>query len=122
MRTNAGAEFTAKSFRTWTGTVQALAELRSLPARASAPRAAARVRRRDLTQVIRKVAAILGNTPAVCRACYVHPAVISAFEAGTLHATLAALARRSRTTRGRSEAESLTLAFLVASSKARRAA
>ncbi|HEV8112455.1 MAG TPA: DNA topoisomerase IB [Planctomycetota bacterium] len=122
LRDATGAEFTAKSFRTWTGTVQALAALRSLPTRASAPRAAARVRRRDLAQVIRKVAAVLGNTPAVCRACYIHPAVISAFEAGTLRATLAALARRSRGTRGRSDAESLTLAFLLASSKARHAA
>jgi len=136
LRDVTGAEFTAKSFRTWKGTVQALTGLAALRthrprgaralrprgARALRPRAAARRRRHDLALVMREVAGVLGNTPAVCRACYVHPAVIAGFEAGTLRATLAAAARRRHGGRGLREDERLTLAFLLAGSKARRAA
>ena len=77
-------DFTAKDFRTWAGTVRATAELAGLPLPASKTAA-----ERAVVGVIRAVAAELGNTPAVCRTSYVHPAVIDAFRAGTLPAARA---------------------------------
>jgi DNA topoisomerase-1 len=43
--------------------------------------------RAAVTESVKKVAAQLGNTPAVCRACYIHPDVIDAFEDGSLATT-----------------------------------
>jgi len=74
IRRAAGAEFTAKDFRTWGGTVKAATKLAALPrpaTKASAERA--------VCGVIKAVAAELGNTPAVCRKSYVHPGVLEAF-------------------------------------------
>ena len=65
----AGAEFTSKDFRTWSGTV--------LAARALA-------QTRDVKQAIERVAKQLGNTQAVCRKCYVHPAIVECYADGTL--------------------------------------
>jgi len=79
IRRAAGGEYTAKDFRTWAGTVRAAAALAATPlpeSKAAAERAVA--------GVIKAVAAELGNTPAVCRKSYVHPAVIGAFLAGRL--------------------------------------
>jgi DNA topoisomerase-1 len=78
IRRAAGAEFTAKDFRTWAGTVRTAAELATLP-RPTTKSAAARA----VCGVIRGVAAELGNTLAVCRQSYVHPAVIEAFTVHT---------------------------------------
>ena len=51
------------------------------------------VAKRAITLCVKAVAGLLGNTAAVCRACYIHPAVFEAFEAGTLSPKLAARAR-----------------------------
>ena len=75
----AGADFTAKDFRTWAGTVLAARLLR-----ASAPMESDRAARAEVARVIREVAAELRNTPAVCRQAYVHPAVVDAFISGML--------------------------------------
>ncbi len=72
-------EFTAKDFRTWSGTVLAALALREFEAFDS--QAAAK---RNVTRAIERVAAELGNTPAVCRKCYVHPEVVDAYFDGTL--------------------------------------
>lgn len=75
------ADFTAKTIRTWAGTVIAARDL------ARAPRTeTATARRKQISAAIKRVAARLGNTPAVCRASYVHPAIVAAFEDGALHA------------------------------------
>jgi DNA topoisomerase-1 len=108
LRELTGTDVTAKLFRTWAGTTQALMKLNLRRAHRSNAG-----RRRDLVDVVRDVATILGNTPAVCRKCYIHPAVLEAFQAGTLHGTLDLLGRRSRGGRGLSAAERLTLAFLL---------
>jgi DNA topoisomerase-1 len=108
LREIAATDCSAKVFRTWAGTLQTLVALDSRRTCHSAAE-----RRRELSEVIREVATSLGNTPAVCRKCYVHPAVIEGFEADTLHATLDGLARRPRGGRGLSAAERLTLAFLL---------
>jgi len=73
-----GADFTAKDYRTWAGSVFALAALRKL-AWETVTEA-----RKHVVGTIKEVSKMLRNTPAVCRKCYVHPAVIEAFEAGEL--------------------------------------
>ncbi|HEY5089890.1 MAG TPA: DNA topoisomerase IB, partial [Polyangia bacterium] len=82
-----GDEFTAKDFRTWAGTVLAAVALHEIAtsvtrARARSPRPA-RATASGVARAIEQVAARLGNTPSVCRKCYVHPAVISAYLEGT---------------------------------------
>jgi DNA topoisomerase-1 len=78
LREIAGDDFSAKDFRTWHGTVLAALTLQEL---AFDSETAAK---RAVTQAIECVAARLGNTPAICRKCYVHPAVIDAFRERTL--------------------------------------
>lgn len=83
LREIAGEEFTAKDFRTWAGTVLASAALRELETFDS--QAAAK---RNIVAAVEKVAARLGNTKAVCRKCYIHPAVLNAYLDGNLVQTL----------------------------------
>ncbi len=83
LRAIAGADFSAKDFRTWSGTV--LAALALEPHQAFESPAEAR---RAVTEALEHVAARLGNTPAICRKCYVHPAVPEAFLERTLVAGL----------------------------------
>lgn len=73
-----GQTFTAKDFRTWAGTLlaaQALQEFESFDSEAQA--------RKNVVQAIERVAEHLGNTPSVCRKCYVHPEIIAAYMDGT---------------------------------------
>lgn len=74
-----GGEFTAKDFRTWSATVMALTELASREVPASQ-----RGGKMAVTEVMRSVSKVLGNTPAICRKCYVHPAVVAAYLEGDL--------------------------------------
>lgn len=74
----AGSEFSAKDFRTWGGTLLAAVELAELGA-CEDERAA----KSNVVRAVRRVAEHLGNTPAVCRSCYVHPAVIESYLKGT---------------------------------------
>ncbi|MBV9646759.1 MAG: DNA topoisomerase IB [Candidatus Eremiobacteraeota bacterium] len=69
-----GNDFTAKDFRTWHGTVLCALELN-----ACTPAGTTAERRRTVSAAVKAVAARLRNTAAVCRACYVHPAVIDRF-------------------------------------------
>ena len=79
VREATGGPFTAKVFRTWAGTVAATAALADADRPATAVAA-----KRTLAAVVKAVAGELGNTPAVCRASYIHPRAVRAFEAGTL--------------------------------------
>lgn len=83
LRKLTGEEFTAKDFRTWAGTLHAVAALEELglPATPQAARSA-------FLQAVDRVAERLNNTRAVCRKYYVHPAVLETYEAGTLHDVL----------------------------------
>ena len=74
-----GQDFTAKDFRTWAGTVLCATALREVEHAASATRA-----KKGLLQAIDAVAGVLGNTRAVCRRSYIHPAVVDAYMDGTL--------------------------------------
>jgi len=79
LRTIAGQEFTSKDFRTWAGTLLCARALRELP-----PPASATAGRRTLKQAVEAAAQTLRNTPAVCRKCYIHPAVMESFLSGKL--------------------------------------
>jgi DNA topoisomerase-1 len=83
LREVTGQPFTAKDFRTWAGTLLAARALRAFAAFDSQTQA-----RRNVVEAIDRVAKRLGNTRAVCRKCYVHPAVIDAYLDGTLARTL----------------------------------
>jgi DNA topoisomerase-1 len=77
LREIAGSDFSAKDFRTWAGTVMAASALRELGGCQSARQA-----KRNIVQVVEQVARALGNTPAICRRCYVHPAILDGYIAG----------------------------------------
>lgn len=91
--------FTAKDFRTWGGTVLALRALSR-----TEPAANERQMQRNLAQMYRAVAAQLGNTVAVCKKYYVHPALIELYRRGALHAWLAAQGVEPAQAEGASEA------------------
>lgn len=80
LREITGENFTAKDFRTWGGTVIALRALLEMGPASSKTEA-----RRNVTAAVKRVAQELGNTRAVCRAYYIHPAVLSCYVEGTLH-------------------------------------
>jgi DNA topoisomerase-1 len=78
LRQIAGEEFSAKDFRTWAGTVLAaiaLAQFERFDTKAQA--------KKNLVSAIENVARRLGNTPAVCRKCYIHPVVLQSYLDGT---------------------------------------
>ena len=93
IREVAGEEFTAKDFRTWSGTVLAACALC-----ADIELGSATARKRFVSEAIGDVAARLGNTKAVCRKCYVHPTVIDAFLEGE---TIAPFVRTTGAAKGR---------------------
>jgi DNA topoisomerase-1 len=74
-----GQDITAKDFRTWAGTVLAALALNELQSFDSAVQA-----KRNLRAAIERVAARLGNTPTICRKCYIHPEVLTAYLDGSL--------------------------------------
>ena len=78
LQTLTGADFTAKDYRTWAGSALALAVLRKLKWE---PESDAK---RHVVEMVKNVAKQLGNTPAVCRKCYIHPAVLDGFLLGAL--------------------------------------
>ncbi len=79
LREISGAEITVKDFRTWGASALCLRALNDLDPPAS-PTAA----KRSIAEAIRDVATALGNTPAVCRASYVHPGILESYAAGEL--------------------------------------
>ncbi len=88
LREITGEPFTAKDFRTWAGTVAAslaLTEFLEVDDEAG--------RKKAIVDAIERVAEQLGNTPAVCRACYVHPEVLDSYLDGTM---VDALSERAR--------------------------
>jgi DNA topoisomerase-1 len=79
LREISGSEFTAKDFRTWWGTVLATQELAHTEAAPSE-----RMRKATIGTAVKKVATRLGNTPAICRKCYIHPQVFDCYRSGSL--------------------------------------
>ncbi len=74
-----GRDYTAKDFRTWSGTVHTTLALRSLQQFTTVAEA-----KKNITQAIEAAAKKLGNTPAICRKCYVHPLIIENYMAGKM--------------------------------------
>ena len=79
LRQIAGEDYTAKDFRTWAGTLLAAVALREFEKFDSQAQA-----KKNLVRAIESVAARLGNTPAICRKCYVHPAVMDSYLDGSM--------------------------------------
>ena len=74
-----GQDITAKDFRTWAGTVLAALALKEVESFDTAAQA-----KKNLRMAIERVAARLGNTPTICRKCYVHPEVLTLYLDGSL--------------------------------------
>jgi DNA topoisomerase-1 len=89
----AGRDFTAKDFRTWAGTVLAVLALQEFEAFDSEAQA-----KKNIVRAVERVAERLGNTPTVCRKCYIHPAVLDAYLDGSMLEAL-----RDRTDRAMEE-------------------
>jgi DNA topoisomerase I len=85
LREITGEDITAKDFRTWSGTqlaAKALQGFRDLETESK--------RKKAIVRAVEKVAKHLGNTPAICRRCYIHPAIFDGYLDGTLLEALAA--------------------------------
>lgn len=113
LREVTGEEFSAKDFRTWGGSVIAAGALLALGKAESETQA-----RKNVISAIKQAAEGLGNTPAICRKCYVHPEIIDAYLEGQLIAGLDAAARQPEVDDLRPE-EARLLAFLEARRVAR---
>ena len=74
-----GEHFTAKDFRTWAGTVLAAMLLREFEPYQTQSQA-----KKNVVEAIKAVSQRLGNTPSVCRKCYVHPAVLEHYFSGAM--------------------------------------
>jgi DNA topoisomerase-1 len=109
LREITGEEITAKDFRTWAGTNLAALALRKFKHIDSDA-----MRKRAVVRAVERVAKHLGNTPAVCRRCYIHPEIFEGFLDGTLLATLTAKTRNYLTEEieGMSAEEAAVVAFL----------
>jgi DNA topoisomerase I len=79
LREITGEEVTAKDFRTWAATNLAALALQRLEVFDSHAKA-----KKNVLQAVEAVAKMLGNTPAICRKCYIHPAIFNGYLDGTL--------------------------------------
>jgi DNA topoisomerase-1 len=79
LRAITGEDYTAKDFRTWSGTVLAALALQEFEKFDSEAQA-----KKNIVRAIESVAEKLGNTPTVCRKCYVHPVVLDAYLDGAV--------------------------------------
>jgi DNA topoisomerase-1 len=100
LREISGQDITAKDFRTWAGTVLAASALQRIAQDAAAagdntPPSATALKR-NLNRAIKAVAGLLGNTPAVCRKCYIHGEIMACYSEGVLIAELSRRAGRIR--------------------------
>src|SRR5690348_3928168 len=88
LREISGRDITAKDFRTWAATNLALLAL--------ADKAEEPPTKKAQVAAVREVAKRLGNTPAICRKCYIHPAVLEGYLDGSLRRTLAAIGQEEQ--------------------------
>jgi len=91
LRDISAENFTAKEFRTWGGTLTALRELRKMGAPGKVTQT-----RKNLMTAIKAAASHLGNTVAVCRKSYIHPAILDSYLDGSLIPTLEKLTGSSK--------------------------
>ncbi len=107
LREVAGESFTAKDFRTWGGTVLAARELLKVGEAADGDS----LKKRRVAEVFAAVSRRLGNTPSVCRKCYVHPALIDDYLSDRLVEELSDHLEDARE-KGLSREEAALLSFL----------
>jgi DNA topoisomerase-1 len=117
LREITGEDFTAKDFRTWAGTVLAAMALNAQEAFENQTQA-----KKNVKDAIAAVAKILGNTPTVCRKCYVHPGVLETYLDGAM---IDGLKRKTEETLARElpslrSEEAAVLSFLQAKLKKKR--
>jgi DNA topoisomerase I len=105
LREAMGNDFTAKDFRTWGATLHAI----SLLARTPLPEPACEhAIKKKIAEVVKRVAAELRNTPAVCRKSYINPAIFESWRSGRIHEKIDG----KLTAASPRKAETLVLAFL----------
>jgi DNA topoisomerase-1 len=109
LRKISGVDCSAKDFRTWRGSTEALNALRGVEAATSAAEA-----ERQIREVVDSVAKILGNTRAVCRKYYIHPAIFEAYKESRLQE---GTKRRPKRLRELDAHEEALLAFLKAAAE-----
>ena len=102
-----GEDYTSKDFRTWAGTVLAAQMLKEIGAFTSDTES-----KRNIVSAVESVAKRLGNTKAVCRKCYIHPAIFDAYVDGSMTRTVLQRARRAKASQVLSDGESAVLALL----------
>jgi DNA topoisomerase-1 len=102
-----GQDFTAKDFRTWAGTVLAARALREFE-----PATSERQAKKNIVQAVESVSKMLGNTRAVCRKCYIHPAILNAYLDGSLVQTVQRRAAEVKSKIQLTGEESAVLSFL----------
>jgi DNA topoisomerase I len=110
LREITGEEFTAKDFRTWAGTILAavgLQEFQKFDSKAQA--------KKNIVQAIDAVASRLGNTPTICKKCYVHPHVLEGYLDGTLVSALKRRAKKMSTSLGQLQPEEAAVLTLLQS-------
>lgn len=112
LREITGSDVTAKDFRTWAGTVLAATAFSEVQQAEKT-----RPLKKQVTAVIESVAKILGNTPTVCRKCYIHPEVIDAYLAGERWIQPAGTNSAQKRTTGLRPAEEAVLKMLQKKSK-----
>jgi DNA topoisomerase I len=107
LREISGQDFTAKDFRTWAGTVlaaKALAGVSTFKSNAEA--------KRNIVTAVESVAKRLGNTKAVCRKCYIHPAILDAYMDGATIETVKSTAARLKSRHALSAEESAVVGLI----------
>lgn len=109
LRSIAESEFTAKDFRTWAGTLLAAGAL------LEAHDAERKFTKSTAVQAVQAVASQLGNTPAVCKKCYIHPAILKAFDDQTLLQRFVKESAKTAKVTGLTREESALLRFLKSS-------
>jgi DNA topoisomerase-1 len=112
-----GEDFSAKDFRTWAGTVLAVVALRDV-----APAESITQARKNVLQAIETVAGMLGNTRAVCRKSYIHPAVIDAYVDGSMFEMLGRPGGSSTRKGAMGLRDEETMTLLLLQQKTRKAA
>ncbi len=105
-------EFTAKDFRTWAGSLLAVSQLGESGCSESSTEA-----KSVIARAVENVAKQLGNTPAICRKCYIHPSVLQAYQDPKLFGLWEQELAKAEDGEGLSREESSLLRFLEASSE-----
>ncbi len=86
-----GEDFSAKDFRTWAGTVAAVEALKDLDLSESKNKG-----EKNIVEAVKQVAEKLGNTPAVCRKYYIHPAILDSYLSGDLNKVSQKVAKQQK--------------------------